>query len=496
MPIDDLSGELITTTRDQERDKFLRDYTFHDPASDTVEGTQPWIDASTAADAMMPLYSNIEKVAQAQDPNQIAGNLLRVQAEADGVFKLGAVGAAGAVVVQASVGGGTIFLGDEITSGGLRFQCSATALYNDGDEVPIAGVDTGPATNLPAGSGMSWTSPRPGIIAAATVAEQTDGSGLSGGRDIETDDEYRTRWLEQKAEPPASGNDAEIIALIESTLSVPVQKGFVHPAILGPGTTTIVFTIKPDTSGSSRIPNPTQLAAVLANVVGEMPGDEGIFSTTLIAQPTNIVLKISWAAIGWSDLVTFPAYYVAGGQAVVVDTVASPTSFVLKSANASYVGIVGPSAGQTLAFYDQTFATFRRKRILTVGGGGPWTITCDTTNGSSDLTYSPAAGTRAMPWSDSLQSIVTGIQTYFQTLGPGEQVASFFDPGVRQRRQPESPGSYPSALTTRGLENAIAVTAVFDAQVLEPTLPLASTVGTPGTSSYLIEMQELSVFPL
>lgn len=498
MPIDDLDGELTTTTRNEERDRWRRDYSFHDPESDTSEGSQPWIDASTMADAVMPLYHDIQLVAQASDPNKISGHLLKVQAEADGVFKLEAVGSSGAVLCQASGGGGTIFENDEITSSGLRWRCIVTALYTAGDQVPIAGIDTGPATNLPPGAAMRWTSPRPGIIADALVAEQADLSGLTGGRDPETDDEYRTRWLERKATPPASGNDADIIQSVEEQTVVPVQKCFTHPGCLGPGTSCIVFLLKPDNSGSSRIPNPTQISTVLANLLGLMPGDEGIFAANVVADNVNLSLKISWSSAGpgWSDLVMWPAYYAPAGQAIIVSSATDSLNFILRTFNNNYTAITSPVPGQTIGFWDSATATFRRKRILTVTGGGPWTIVCDASNGVSDQTYTPTAFQRAMPWSDSLQSIVPGLQTYLQTLGPGEQTAVFFDEGSRQRRVPENPGAYPSALTTKGLENALSAPNVFDAQVVEPTLPRAATVGTLGTTSFLIQLADFSVFPL
>src|SRR5690242_9972670 len=115
-PIDDLPGELTTTTRDKERDKWLRDYSFHDPSSDTSEGTQPWISASTMADAVMPLYHDVKVVADATDRTKIGGKFLTTQAEADGVFRIGAVGGSGYVKAVASVGGGTIQAGDVLTA--------------------------------------------------------------------------------------------------------------------------------------------------------------------------------------------------------------------------------------------------------------------------------------------------------------------------------------------------------------------------------------------
>jgi hypothetical protein len=496
MPIDDLSGSLSVPTRDGERDRWRRDYEFHDPSSDTSEGTQPWIEASTMADAVMAPYHDIKLVGDAIDPNNIAGALLDTVAGAEGVLRPKAVGASGSVKIGASVGGGTIQDTDELTANNLRFRCRTTAHYNDGDAVPIIGVDTGPQTNLSAGTIMRWSSPPAGIAQDCTVVTQPDGSGLTGGRNRAEDDEYRTLWLQERQERAASGNDTEIQQVAEEVSSVAVLKCFTYPAIDGPCTTCLAFVLKPDTAGSSRIPNGTQLAAVLAAVQAAMPANEGIFGATLLAQNVDVAVRITWDpdAEGWVDLVTWPPYFLA--QAIVINTATDATHFVLKAANGVYTSVPSPVVGQTIAFYDKTNAVFVRKKILSFTGTGPWTITCDVSNGASDESYVPVASQRAMPWSNSLQDLVLPIQTYFQTLGPGEQVASFFDPGKRQRRQPPSPQSYPSIITEKGLGGAIdSIASVLDQSIAEPTIPLSTTVGTPATTSYLLEMNFISAFP-
>lgn len=499
MPIDNLSGSLTVTTRNAERDRWLRDYAFHDPSSDTSDGSQPFIEGSTMADGVMPLWHDIKLLADASDPDQIGGALLTALAQADGVFRPVAQGGSGAVKVSASIGGGTIQAGDEIDANGLRFQCTATALYHDGDQVPITGIDTGPATNLAPGTVMTWVTPAPGIAQTAVVATQADGSGLSGGRNAATDEEYRKLWQQAKAARAASGNDSQIQEVAEDpTLGVAVQKCFTYPAILGPCTTSIAFVLKPDTSGSSRIPNPTQIATVLAAVIGKMPADEGIFPATVLAQSIDVTLKITWtpAANGWSDQITWPLYAAAAGQAIVVGAVTDAVTFQLVSANGNYAGLPQPAIGNTLAIYDAPFATFRRKKILSFTGAGPWAIVCDTSNGASDQSYLPIAGQRVCPWSDSLQDLVLPIQNHFQTFGPGEQVASFFSPGQGQRRQPQSPKAYPNVITLKGLGGAIdTVASVFDFDVAEPALPQTTTVGTPGVTSFLLELNRISAFP-
>jgi uncharacterized phage protein gp47/JayE len=498
-PIDDLPGAMTVPTRDGERDRFRRDYSFHDPASETTEGTQPWIEASTMADAVMPVYHDVKLVADATDPEKIGGALLTVQAESMGVFRPVAVGGSGSVTIGASGGGGTIFAGDQLTALGLTFACSVTNLYFNGDAVPIQGVDTGPATNLPAGTVMTWTSPRPGITATATVFAQLDGSGLSGGRDEATDEEYRKLWNEAKQSRAASGNDGEIQELAETTAGIAVEKAFTVPGCLGPATTCVMFTLKPSTVTSSRLPNPTQVAAVLANVVGSMPADEGIFGALLSSQPVDCTFKVTWDpnGVGWADITTWPAYYSILTQGIIVNAATDATHFILQTSNSVYTSVVNPLPGQTIGFYDQPFGTFRRKRILTVVGTGPWTIVVDASNGTSDESYTPIAGQRACPWSESLQDLVAPVAATFQALGPGEQFASFFSPGQRQRRSPLSPRSWPNVLTTKRLEESFdATNSVFDVTIAEPTLPLVTTIGTPGVSSNLMELAYLSAFPL
>jgi len=452
------------------------------------------------ADAVMPVYHDIKLVADATDPNKVGGALLESQAGASGVDRPQAVGASGSVTVSASFGGGFIALHDELTALGLKFECKVGNTYFDGDEVPVQGIDTGPATNLAAGTVATWSNPAPGIGATCTVTEQLDGSGLSGGREEATDEEYRILWNQEKQARPASGNDGEIQELVEDTAGMSVEKAFTYPGIFAPGTSAFVFTLKPSTTGSSRLPNPTQIAAALAHVVGSMPADEGIFAATLLAQDVDCVFKILWDpdGAGWNDMVIWPYYFANPGQAVIVDTAASATSFVLKTQNGVYTGPVGdPVAGQSIAFYDRAFGQFRKKRILSVVGGGPWTITVDTSNGVSDESYTPIVGQRAMPWSESLQDIVTPVAEKFNAMGPGEQVAVFFDDGTRQRRTPRSPRDWPSVLTTKRLEDSFdEVDSVFDVTIQEPTLPLATTVGTQGVDSYLMELGYLSVFPL
>jgi hypothetical protein len=83
-----------------------------------------------------------------------------------------------------------------------------------------------------------------------------------------------------------------------------------------------------------------------------------------------------------------------------------------------------------------------------------------------------------------------------QTLGVGEQFASFPDPGGRQRRWPFSPEEWPNVVSNEGLVTATKASgAIADVEVLAPSTPYSTTVGTPGVSVYLLQLGDLAVFP-
>jgi uncharacterized phage protein gp47/JayE len=499
-PVESLPGEIVTTTRDAEIEKWKRSFRIRVPDADVGPGSQVDIDARVAADAIMPLYAAAKVIGNNTVLEESTGEAVDQWAEREGVSaRREEVGASGHVEIVASSGGGTIVADDELVheDTGLRFKAISTGTYADEDSVAIIGVDTGPDTNLAAGTQLKWSSPRPGIGASAVVVEQSDGSGLSGGRNRESDDELKARVLQEKQTRAASGNDAEYQLLVEGTPDVSVQKCFTYPCIDGPGTTAVVFTMRPARSGGSRIPNAAQISLVESYVVGEMPADDGAYFCVLLEEDTDVAYAVTWdeSAAGWEDIAPWPPFYEVGGTPgpVIVSAATSATSFTLSAT--SYTGIQQPQTGQTIAFYDPDEFEFVRKRILSFTGTGPWVITVDTTNNVSDTSYTPAVGQRACPWSDSLDSILPGLHAYFDTLGPGEQVATFYDEGRRQRRQPRPPRYWPSELTTRDLIRALDdVSEVADVDVFEGDGE-APTVGVAGVSSNMLALRFVSAFP-
>jgi uncharacterized phage protein gp47/JayE len=505
--VDQIPMPIPTTTRDREIEKMKRSFRVRVPDADTGDNSPVDTDARMLADIVMPLYA----AARINNDQTVLENARGAAQDAwaarHGVEpRREAFGASGAVIFAGNTGGATIATDDEIKheSSGMRYSVLSTDHYIPGDPISIVGKDTGPATNLPAGTQLKWTSPRSGSGDYAIVAT----GGLSGGRDKENDDEFYLRIKNEMQTRAASGNDAEYQLEAEKTPGVAMQKSFTHPGILSSGTMCLVFTMLPEHPGGSRIPNSTQVGLVESHVTGEFPADDGAMFGMVANQNADVVYAMDFAN-GWADLAPWPRYYAAspssGPGAVRVTAATSATAFTLGTSNGIYIGAQQPTVGQTFAFYDQASFTFRHKRILSFTGTGPWVVTCDTTNNASDTSYTPVVGQRACPWSDSLDSILytaaidnetpaSGVLAYFDTLGPGEQVVTFYDEGSRQRRQPQPPTFWPHTLTTRGLLGAITTDEVIDVDVLEGD-GVAPSVGTPGVLSRILQLRWLSVFP-
>ena len=467
------------------------------PPADTGPGNQPYIDASAHADSSVGLYHDAQLIGDATNTKTARGTWLDRRLDAAGLSRDPATGASGFVIAQASIGGGTIQKDDELKelNSGTRYKVLVTGLYQNGSLVPVEGIDTGSETNLAPGTVLVWSAPRPGIGPRATVFQQEDGTGLSGGHPAESDEDCQAKLDDAAKNPPAAGNDAEYQRVIEKTPGIAVQKGFTFPCIKGASTMGACFTLRPPAPGGSRIPNAAQIAQVLANLIATEASDDQIFLAQLLESLVSIVYRVSWSrrAPTWVDIAPWPTF-VTGLTLVTNSITPTPTSCQLQGTTSQ----PDPVVGQTIGLYDRTAQTFRRKRIAAVSinsAGLNWNLTFDGTNQASDITYVPVVGQIASPWSDSLQQVVSPTLAYVDGFGPGEQVSSFPDPGLRHRRQPEAPEQWPNTVTNRITDPLFGLSAVQDVALAAPTVPYATPVGAPGTLSYLLTLGDLAVYP-
>lgn len=507
-----LPGVIVVPSRDASRDLYLRDYALQlpgAPASAIAKGTQAWVDASTHADTATPMYAIAIQTGQRVSLDNISGTALQDEAERQGQQRqLPGSGASGFGIAQASFAGGVIFVGDVCTdqSGNTRYQCTATKKYGNGENVPLAAIDIGPQTNQLAGATLSWQNQRPGIGKQITVFQNSDGSGLTGGRLVESDPEIRARIRAVRANPPASGNDAEVQSLIMSTPGVAVEQAFTYPCSGGAGSFAYVLTVRPSGPGKSRLPSATQTALTLANL-SSLPADYFIYACILIPVFLDVALQVTWSdsAVGWADASPWP---LASLTPVAVTNTVTPTSTVF-SIDIAGTPLVGgtqqpPVAGNVIAFNNfQNFTpllapVFSRKTVKTVvfNGGTSYTITCDTTNNQTDVNYIPSVGQPCCPWSDSLDLLIPPFFDHFGQLGPGEQKAStlFYDDGLRERRSPRNPATWPCDLTHRVLTEFFALPALTDVSVILPTLPYACPTGSQNVYSNMLQLRYITAF--
>jgi uncharacterized phage protein gp47/JayE len=509
MALDDLPGEFITPKREEIVIKYKRDYALRNPDADVAEGSQPDLDARTEADTLVPVYSDARLIADGINEDDATGARLDRVGARYGKARGKKTGATGYVAVATASGGGNVEVGDALKNAAtnIRYEAAETKHVNDGEHIRVRGFDKGPKTNVDAGVVLQWSSPRPGISQNATVVAQTDGSGLSGGADEESDERYRESIRKRRRNPPASGNDAHVIETIRETPDVPIEEVFTFAAVFGGGSHAFTFTTLPSEPGASRLPTAAQLETAYAYLVGQFPGDGSYFGMAIIASALDVIVGIDWdqEATGWADAVTWPPYYattVGGGApgAVVVTSATSATAFVLRTNNDDYTNVKQPVVGQHLAFWDSrvrpTGRVFRKKTILTVTGTGPWTVTCDTANGASDTSYTPVVGQRAMPWSDSLPDVEDAVVEAFDAFGPYELYATLPGDGRKQRRFPRPPKEFPQSFENQRVTNPVGIIDAVQAVTIKETVGSTTpAVGTPGVSVNLLTLGYVSVFP-
>jgi hypothetical protein len=485
--------EITVPTRGEIREQHIGLQRLRYPGLDTGTNTLAAFHADVIQDVAAPIYAAVSKIGLNATAETKTGKALEQEALNVGIAaRLPATGASGFVKVQTGATGGTLVAGQEGTIGAVRYRVTLTKLYLSGEYVPVEGIDTGPGTNQPPGATLTWSSPPPGILPSALVAELVIGEGLTGGRDQEKDPELLARIREAKANPPASGNAAQYISAIRKTPGIPFQAIFVYPAIKGAGTKAFCFTVAPSTPGGSRIPSGTQLALALAWVKGQMPEDDVIFPCTLVAENLAMHLRVVWGATadGWEDATPWPAY-VATPPSVVAAPTPTATTFRVDVSTAG-----APVVGQTIALLDKPNKVWRRKRVLTVTfvAGTQYDLVMDTAANASDTTYAPFSGQIVSPWSKSLDLVAPTLLTELDTLGPGEQKSTFFDPGSRERRIPAAP-EYPSTITNRNIAPLFKLAALGDVVLASPTVPYATPVGSVATSSKLFQLYQLGIFP-
>jgi hypothetical protein len=497
MPLDRFEGKIPSKTRDQVLAEWLDSHKLWHPAAETGPKSFPFVLGSNFADSLMPIYAMAEYLGDATSPFHSRGAALDDELKQAGLGgRKPATGAIGWAVVATGVGGSEVVQGDraKYKPTGKKYEAKISSAVVNGQPIVMQAVDAGPETDLPAGAELEWMSPRPGMSKTLVVFENPDGSGITGGTNVESDEEGQQRLADRRRNPAAAGNQNEVVQFLEDEVTgIAIQKGFVVPGVLGPGTKSVFFTMRPAVPGGTRVPSSAVIAVVEALLKDKFPGDDGIFTGTFTEEVIDVQLGTTWkkGAAGFADASPWPAI---ASTAVAVGAAPAPTALTARLTTT--VDTTTPAVNQSIGFYDSSQRVFVRKLISAVAvvvANRSWDLTFSSSSPLSDTAFTPAAGQVASPWSDSLDDVVPPLLTYFDRQGPGELYGSFADPGVRQRRVPEpAPEAWPSRIENRMVDGLFNV--VADAEIVSPSVPLESTVGTPPLLASLHKIGDIAVF--
>lgn len=188
---------------------------------------------------------------------------------------------------------------------GTELQRSDLVTFVTTEDVTIAlGVATanveadipGENGNTANGSTLSFTSPIVGVDSDATVAS----GGLLGGLDIESDDDYLQRILENIQLPPQGGSEQDYIVWAKEVTGV--TRVWVFPLEDGPGTVTVRFMM--DDSYDDGIPQSGDVDDVQEYIDSKKP----VTAIVTVAAPTPIELDFE------IELTINPGYVLADVQ--------------------------------------------------------------------------------------------------------------------------------------------------------------------------------------
>ena len=480
---------IVVNTREEWINYWLKCYSVRNPDADVGPGSYPWLRASVMADTLIIMSNDALAISDAIPLDNMTG----LQLDAKYGSKLPRnldTKSSGLITFSGGPAGATIVTGDLLSNSSTKNQyqvISVTNAFTNGQQIAVESVDPGLGQNLAPGAVLQWTSPRPGSYATAVVFSSPDGEGIIGGRTAESDDEYRNRIRDWNANPVGHGNEGDIATLIEASREhgVPVEKSFVYPAIHGPGSASYSFTVKRDNYWESRAPTATQRTLVYAYVASQLPGDFALTPSAIIEQDAFVDLSVDLdtRSAQWTDATPWPVYAAYYDERIIVSAITSPLVFELNTQNGLYSGVIAPSIGNTIAMYDRAFGVFRRKKILTVTGTGPWAITCDSSALQSDTSFTPTFGLSVSPWFDAINDCSAEAGKHVALLGPGEAVpyVSIPEDGTRMRRQPRP---YPAQFDDR-----ITQSIAFDVQTKVPSVAtclMLSAIQTPPVGSALV----------
>jgi uncharacterized phage protein gp47/JayE len=162
-------------------------------------------------------------------------------------------------------------------------------------DADVISIDTGSACRLAAGEVLTFTSPPPaGIEDTAELQIAID----EGGDDLESAGDHRRRILARFATPPLGGAAADYVAWSEALEGV--ASAYCYPIRAGLGTVDVAALHAG--TGTDRLLNPSERAALLAKLQASRPVSATVRVLEVLAQPAGVEVTVrdtGEAAYAW-----------------------------------------------------------------------------------------------------------------------------------------------------------------------------------------------------
>lgn len=372
---------------------------------------------------------------------------------------------------------------------GQRFQAFQTATANPYGNVSInfLAISLGSKTNIPAGTILTPSANIPLGNAGRFIAIEN----YTGGVDDETDAEFAKRLLDYIRNKQAAGNRAQMRAWARASSSS-VEDGFVYPCALLAGSTVVAITQKRGSTVGplARIPNLATLTNATAYLTPpgslEVPANSLVLVTSAVSVPTDFTILLTMptnSSAGWRDPVPWPVY---DNNAAIVTSIVSPTVFRMSADTAP------PISTPKVMLWKESTSQFVAVNALNVTsvGGGIYEI--------SHVGTTVLVGDYVSPLMGRSDTVAGSVQSYFDSLGPGEIVAPDDDRAHRAYRYPLATEEYPyrggrSVLNTI-TESLYPLVSDSDLAYQSQTTPAIPTDPTEGPN--MLTLGNLSIYPL
>jgi len=381
-----------------------------------------------------------------------------------GTAPLGASGGSGSVTAPATVG--TVFIGSTTPAdptattfrdpAGLRYQVLTTVVTPGSGVAPLTllAIDTGPATNLLAGTQLTLDANPPLGASPTGIVVVAD---FTGGLDAEGDADYQSRIRADVRHKQAAGNNAQMRAWARESSNA-IADGFVYACAMHAGSVLVCITQKRAgaVGPNALVANAGALAAARGYLTppGSPVVPERVFMlvVTFVPQPVDTIVQFTQpkgSSSGWADVTPWPGITSTIADILTVtdqqhfrmhsDTTLPGGASSLSGSNAPKLMVWNPSTSR----FEALIVT-----SVTVVGGGLYDVV---------LTAAPArtlvVGDYISPDMARRAVLAAAVETYFDGLGPGEVVNLTTDSRAdRAARHPdpseESPSRAGQAITT------------------------------------------------